>query len=107
MEETAILNWTIADSEGSRYVRGKHDFYAIIIREIPEDNPKDRVVELYATDKAMTFSELKISRDRGQIQPISRTIVWVDLPNFATIIQQIIESLKITAELRENEMTNH
>jgi hypothetical protein len=88
-------------------VRGKHDYYAIIIREIPEDNPRDCVVELYVTDKAMTVSELKVSRDRGQIQPLSRSIVSVDSPHFAMITQQSVESMKMTAELRENETTNH
>jgi len=88
-------------------VRGKHDYYAIIIREIPEDSPRDCVVELYATDKAMSVSELKVSRDNGQIQPISRSIVSVDSPHFAVVTQQSIESMKMTAELRENETTNY
>jgi hypothetical protein len=97
----------MADSEGSRFARGKHDYYAIIVREIPADNPRDCVVELYATDKAMTVSELEVSRDRGQTQPISRSIVSVDSPHFPMLTQQSIESMKITAENRENEMTNH
>jgi hypothetical protein len=104
VKQTATLNWTIADSDGSRFARGKHDHYAIIIREIPEDNPRDCVVELYATDKAMTVSELKVSRDKGEIQPISRSIISVDSPH---LTQQNIEGMKITAEQRENETTNH
>jgi hypothetical protein len=88
-------------------VRGKHDYYAIIIREIPEDDPRDCVVELYATDKVMTISELKVSRDKGEIQPISRSIVSVDSQHFAMITQQSVESMKLTAENRENETTNH
>jgi hypothetical protein len=103
----ATLDWTIAGSEGSRFSRGKHDFYAIIIREIPEDNPKDCVVELYATDKPMTVSELNVSRDSGHIQPISRSLVSVDSPHFTVLTQQSIESMKVTAELRENEMPSH
>jgi hypothetical protein len=54
----------------------------------------------------MTVSELKVSRDRGQIQPISRSIVSVDSPHYAMITQQSIESMKMTAENRENEITN-
>ena len=104
MGNTATLNWTIADSEGSRFVRGKHDFYAIIVREIPEDNPRDCVVELYVTDKELTVSELKVRRDEGQIQPISRSIVAVNSPQ---LTQRSIESMKLTAELRENETTDH
>ena len=88
-------------------MRGKHDYYAIIIREIPEDDPRDCVVELYATDKVMTISELKVSRDKGEIQPISRSIVSVDSQHFAMITQQSVESMKLTAENRENETTNH
>jgi len=104
VEQTATLQWTIADSEGSRFSRGKHDYYAIIVREIPEDNPRDCVVELYATDKAMTVFELEVSRDKGEVQPISRSIVSVDAPHLA---QHSIESMKLTAELRENETTNY
>ena len=59
------------------------------------------------TDKEMTVSELKVRRDEGQIQPISRSIVSVDSPHFAMTTQQSIESMKMTAELRENETTNH
>ncbi len=55
----------------------------------------------------MTVSELKVSRDMGQILPISRSIVSVGSPHFAMITQQSIESMKMTAELRENETTNH
>jgi glycine betaine/choline ABC-type transport system substrate-binding protein len=79
----------------------------LVIREIPEYNPMDYVIELYATDKEMTVSELKVSRDKGQMQPISRSIVSVNSTHFASIIQQSIENMKLTAELREKEMTNH
>jgi hypothetical protein len=54
----------------------------------------------------MTVSELKVSRDRGEIQPISRAIVSVDSPHFEVIAQQSIENMKMTAELRENETAN-
>ncbi len=100
----ATLNWTIADSEGSLFSRGKHDNYAIIIRRIPENQPKDCIVELYVTDKKMTVSELEMNRDRRQIQPMSRSIVSASLPS--TEISEAVESMKITAENRENEMTN-
>jgi hypothetical protein len=55
----------------------------------------------------MTVSELNVGRDSGHIQPISRSLVSVDLPHFTVLTQQSIESMKMTAELRENEMTDH
>jgi hypothetical protein len=55
-----ILNWTIVDSDGSLFSRGKHDYYAIIIRGIPEKHPKDCVIELYVTNKEMTIFEIKV-----------------------------------------------
>lgn len=100
----ATLNWTTADSEGSLFSRGKHDNYAIIIRRIPENQPKDCIVELYVTDKKMTVAELEMNRDRRQIQPMSRSIVSASLPS--TEISEAVESMKIAAENRENEMTN-
>jgi hypothetical protein len=102
-KQLTSLNWTNVDSEGSRFSKGKNDYYAIIIRGVPEDRPKNCVIELYATDKPMTASEIKISTDSGQTNPISRTIVWGDLPPI-TKINQTVENMKETAEIRENEM---
>jgi hypothetical protein len=99
----STLKWTKADSGGSYFSKGKHDHYAIIRRKIPEEQPKDCIVELYATDKEMTASELKISRDRGHINPISRSIIVLNLPH-VTRISQSIQGMKQTAEKRENEM---
>jgi hypothetical protein len=101
--QLTTLNWTIVDSEGSRFSRGKNDFYAIIIRGVPEGRPKNCAVELYVTDKPMTAFEIKVVADSGQIEPISRTIVWGDLPR-VTKINQTVESMKETAGRRENEM---
>ncbi len=97
------LNWSRVDSDGSRFSRGKRDFYAIIIRGIPEDHPKDCVVELYATDKPMTAFEIKVSVGGGQIKPISRQIVWGNRPP-VTKIHQTVENMKSTAKRRENQM---
>ena len=97
------LKWTRANQEESRFSRGKHDYYAIIVLGIPKDKPKDFVVELYATDKPMTAFNIKVSADNGQIKPISRTIVSANLPR-VTKINQSVESMKRTAEIRENEM---
>jgi hypothetical protein len=102
--QVVTLDWSRADSEGSCFSRGKHDYYAIIVQGIPEDNPRDCVIELYVTDKEMTASEIKISADRGQLKPISRSIVsWSSPP--LTKINQSVESMKMTAENRENAMS--
>ena len=102
MKHLVKLKWTKANGEGSYFSRGKQDYYAIIIRGIPEDHPKDCVVELYVTDKGMTASEIKISADKGQTKPLSRSIVSVNSPRL-TEMNESIESMKRTAEIRENE----
>ena len=99
----ATLNWTTVDSDGSLFSRGKRDYYAILVRGVPEDHPKDCVVELYVTDKEMTAFEIKTIADSGQIKPISRSIVFGDLLP-VTRINETVENMKGTAQMRENEM---
>ena len=96
------LNWTIVDSDGSLFSKGKHDYYAIIIRGIPKKHPKDCVIELYMTNKEMTISEIKINPDHEQIKLLSRSIVLGNLLPI-TSINRVIEEMKNTAERRENE----
>lgn len=97
------LIWSSVDSEGSLFSRGKRDHYAIVIRGIPEDHPKDCVVELYASDKAMTAFQIKVSADVGEIRTISRAIILGNLLP-ATSISHAVENMKETAQIRENEM---
>ncbi len=97
----AKLNWTIGDSDGSLFSRGKHDYYAILVRGIPEEHPKDCIVELYVTDKEMTIVEIKTSVYNEQ-KLLSRSIVLGDLLPMASI-GQVVEEMKDTAEKRENE----
>ena len=96
------LNWTIVDSDGSLFSKGKHDYYAIIIRGSPEKHPKDCVIELYVTNKEMTISEIKINADHEQIELLSRSIVLGTLLPI-TSINRVVEEMKETAEGRENE----
>lgn len=96
------LNWTIADSDGSLFSKGKHDYYAIIIRGIPEKHPKDCVIELYVTDKEMTIFEIKVNPDHEQIELLSRSIVLGNLPPIESI-SRVVEEMKVTAERREKE----
>ena len=98
----ATLNWTTVDSEGSLFSRGKRDYYAILVRGIPEERPKDCVVELYVTDKEMTIFEIKVSAVNEQIELLSRSIVLGNLLP-VTSIDQVVEEMKDTAERRENE----
>ena len=63
-----MLNWTIVDSDGSLFSREKHDYYAILVRGVPEEHPKDFIVELYVTDKEMTIFEIKVSADSEKIE---------------------------------------
>ena len=97
-----ILNWTIVDSDGSLFSRGKNDYYAIIIRGIPEKHPKDCVIELYVTNKEMTIFEIKVNPDHEQIELLSRSIVLGNLLPI-TSIDRVVEEMKDTAERRENE----
>ena len=98
----ATLIWSIVDSDGSLFSRGKHDYYAILVRGIPEEHPKDCVVELYVTDKEMTIFEIKVSADSEQIKLLSRSIVLGDLLPM-TSIGRVVGEMKETAERRESE----
>jgi hypothetical protein len=97
-----MLNWTIVDSDGSLFSRGKHDYYAILVRGIPEEHPKDCIVELYVTDKEMTIFEIKVSALNEKIELLSRSIVLGNLLPM-TSINQVVEEMKETAERREKE----
>jgi hypothetical protein len=101
-KQLATLNWTIVDSDGSLFSRGKHDYYAIVVRGIPEEHPKDCIIELYVTDKEMTIIEIKTSAYSEQIRLLSRSIVLGNLLPM-TSIGQVVEEMKDTAERRENE----
>jgi len=96
------LYWTIADSDGSLFSKGKQDYYAIIIRGIPEEHPKDCIIELYVTNKEMTIIEIKFNPDHEQIELLSRSIVLGNLLPIESITQ-VIEEMKATAERREKE----
>ena len=96
------LNWTIVDSDGSLFSKGKHDYYTILIRGIPEKHPKDCIIELYVTNKEMTIFEIKVNADHEQIKLLSRSIVLGNLLPI-TSIDQVVEEMKDTAERRENE----
>jgi hypothetical protein len=96
------LNWTVVDSDGSLFSRGKHDYYAILVRGIPEEHPKDCIVELYVTDKEMTIIEIKNCAYKEQITLLSRSIVLGDLLP-VTSLGRVVEEMKDTAESREKE----
>jgi hypothetical protein len=101
-KKLAKLNWTIVDSDGSLFSRGKHDYYAILVRGIPEEHPEDCIVELYVTDKELTIVEIENCAYREQIKLLSRSIVLDNLLP-VTSICQVVEEMKVTAESRENE----
>jgi hypothetical protein len=96
------LSWTTADSDGSLFSRGKRDYYAILVRGIPQERPKDCIIELYVTDKEMTISEIKYNAQHEKIELLSRQIVWGNLLPM-TSINKAVEDMKDTAEIRENE----
>jgi hypothetical protein len=97
-----MLNWATVDSEGSLFSRGKSDYYTILVRGIPEERPKDCIIELYVTTKEMTISEIKYNPYNEQIKLLSRSIIWGNLPP-ANSIEKTIEAMKDIAERRENE----
>lgn len=101
-KQLASLNWTAVDPDGSLFARGKHDYYAILVRGIPEEHPKDCIIELYVTNKKMTIFEIKVSAVNEQIELLSRSIVLGDLLPM-TRIGRVVEEMKNTAEQRENE----
>ena len=101
----ASLKWTVVDSDGSLFSRGKHDYYAILVRGMPEEHPKNCVVELYVTDKEITIFEIKVSAVNEKIELLSRSIVLGNLLP-VTSIGQVAEEMKDTAERREKENPN-
>jgi len=101
-KQLATLNWTTVDSDGSLFSRGKHDYYAILVRGTPKERPKDCVIELYVTDKEMTIFEIKVSAYSEQIKLLSRSIVLGNLLP-VTSINRAVEEMKDTAERREKE----
>ena len=101
-KQLATLNWTIVDSDGSLFSRGKRDYYAIVVRGIPEEHPKDCIVELYVTDKEMSIFEIKVNADNEKLELLSRSIVLGNLLP-VTSIGQVVEEMKDTAERREKE----
>ena len=98
----ATLNWTTVDSDGSLFSKGKREYYTILVRGIPQERPKDCIIELYVTDKEMTVSEIKYNVQHEKIKLLSRQIV---LGNFSpeASIDRAVEEMKNTAERRENE----
>jgi hypothetical protein len=96
------LNWTPVDADGSLFSRGKHDYYAILVRGIPEEHPQDCIVELYVMDKEMTILEIKVNADNEKLELLSRSIVLGNLLPM-TRIGQVVEEMKDTAESREKE----
>jgi hypothetical protein len=96
------LNWTKVDSDGSLFSRGKHDYYAILVRGIPEEHPEDSIVELYVTDKELSIVEIKNFTYREQIKLLSRSIVLGNLQP-ETSVSQVVEEMKDAAESREKE----
>jgi hypothetical protein len=101
----ASLKWTTVDTDGSLFSRGKHDYYAILVRGVPEEHPEDCIVELYVTDKKMTIFEIKVSAVNEKIELLSRSIVSGNFQPTASI-SQVVEEMKETAEKRENENSN-
>ena len=100
--QLATLNWTPVDSDGSLFSRGKHDYYAILVRGIPEEHPKDCIVELYVTDKEMTILGIKFNAHNEKLELLSRSIVLGNLLPM-TSIGKVVEEMKDTAERRERE----
>lgn len=95
------LIWTTIDSDGSLFSRGKHDYYAIVVHGIPENRPKDCIIELYVADKEMKLSDIKYNARKEQIKLLSRQIVLENLSTSVNI-HKTIEEMKNTAEKEEN-----
>ena len=88
-----MLNWTELDSDGSIYSRGKNDYYIILVRGVPEDRPKDCIIELYTTPKEMTVSEVKLEVNGGQVKLLSRYVVLGNLSSDSNVLE-IVEEMK-------------
>jgi len=96
----------MVDADGSLFSRGKNDYYAIVVRGLPEEHPDNCIIELYVTDKEMTISDIKYNPEHEQIKLLSRQIVLGDLLPIGSV-KKAIDEMKDTAELRENENPNY
>jgi hypothetical protein len=95
-----MLTWTKFDPEGSIYSRGKTEYYVILVRGIPEERPKNGIIELFTTAKKMTISEIKYKPKIGEAKLLSRLVVG-NLPLKISIVEAV-EKMKEAAESREN-----
>jgi hypothetical protein len=105
-KQLTTLNWTSGEANRSLFARGKHDYYAILVRGLPEQLTKDIIAELYVTDKKMTIREIKFSAINEKIELLSRSIVLGNSFSVTTI-NRVIEEMKDTAERREKENPNN
>ena len=96
----ATLIWTTVDLDGSLFSKGKHKYYAIVVRGVPKDHPKDCIIELYVADKEMTITDIKHNPEHYRIKLLSRQVVLGEVSPM-TNIPKIIEEMKITAEKEE------
>jgi len=101
MKKMETLIWTTVDSDGSLFSRGKHNYYAIVVRGVPTDRPKDCIIELYVADKEMTISDIKHNPEHYRIKLLSRQVVLGELSPM-TDIHETIEEMKLTAEKEEH-----
>ena len=97
----STLTWTPVDSDGSIFSKGKQGYYAILVRGVPEQRPKDGIIELYVAAKEMTISAIKYNTKQKRIRLLSRIVVRGSLSPEKSVLEAI-EKLKNTAEKRDN-----
>lgn len=99
------LTWTTVDSDGSIFTRGKQGYYAILVRGVPEQHPKDCIIELYLANREMTISAIKFNAEQKRIRLLSRIVVRGNLSPAQSVVNAIAE-LKNTAEIRDKQNSN-
>ncbi len=96
-----MLNWTKIDSDGSLSARGKNAYYLILVRGVPEQRPKDCIIELYSSSRKIKISEVKYKTNNPKVELLSRLVVIGDLSSETSIVKDV-EKMKDAALKREN-----
>lgn len=97
-----MLNWTKFDSDGSICAKGKNDYYIILVRGVPEERPKDCIIELHVSPRELTFTEIKYKAPTEDVKLLSRLVVLGNLAPDISIVEAV-KTMKETVLRRENE----
>jgi hypothetical protein len=95
------FNWTKIDDYGSLTSRGKKTYYFISVRGVPEQRPRDCIIELFSSSSKIKISQVRNKTNKSKVELLSRIVVLGDLHSDASIFRAV-EKMKETALERES-----